>query len=90
MKIDFVELNKNKRMKVKLYTKNVGKDLLKNNENNDEIFSAKEHAYIIEKQFANKFESRESLLREDLFADHNKLEALSFLIDYVKLNNVKM
>lgn len=76
-------------MKIKIYTKNHSIDLLKKIENNDEIFSAKGHAYIIEKQFANKFESRENLLRGYLLIDHNKLEALSFLIDYIKLNNIK-
>ena len=76
-------------MKIKLYTQNHDLEFLGNIENNDEIFSAKAHAYMTEKQFGPKFDSPQKLINGYLNLDHNKLEALSFLIDYIKLNNIK-
>ena len=74
-------------MKIKLYTQNHDLKFLENIENNDEIFSAKAHSSMTEKQFGTKFDSPQELIKGYLNLDHNKLEALSFLIDYIKLNN---
>ena len=74
-------------MKIKHFTFNHPDGLQK--QSLHKIFSSEEHEFTVQKQFSEMFESRESLVRSYLFRDHNKLEALSFLIEYIKSNNFK-
>jgi hypothetical protein len=69
-------------MKYKMYTKSHSERLLQEIGNENGIFTASEHAYIIEREFGNHFESRELLLRHYLSTNAEKLSALAFLIKY--------
>jgi ubiquinone/menaquinone biosynthesis C-methylase UbiE len=70
-------------MKRKLYTKYHNIDLLKEVDNKGGQFTAEEHAYVVEREFANKFESREILLRWYLSENAAKLSSLGFLIRHI-------
>jgi len=76
-------------MKIKIYTLDHDLEILENIEPNDEIFSAKAHAYMTEKQFGSKFDSPEDLISGYLKENHTKLVALSFLIEFIESNNIK-
>lgn len=73
-------------MKQKLYTKSCNIDLLEKIDNNGGQFTAEEHTYISEKEYADKFESKEVLLRCYLSENSNKLSALGFLIKHIYEN----
>ena len=68
---------------MKLYTKSHDIDLLKEIDNMGGQFTAEEHTYVMQKEFANIFESREVLLRWYLSNNAAKLSALGFLIQYI-------
>ncbi|MEW6679726.1 MAG: hypothetical protein AB1297_01720 [bacterium] len=70
-------------MKFKLFTKSHNETLLKEIDNQGGQFTAEEHAYVIEKELAEDFASKENLLRKYLKCDHTKLVSLSFLIKYI-------
>jgi ubiquinone/menaquinone biosynthesis C-methylase UbiE len=69
-------------VKEKLYTLSHDIDLLKEIDNNGSQFSSEEHAYVIEKEHADKFVSQESLISWYLSLNSKKLCALSFVIQY--------
>jgi len=69
-------------MTYKMYTKSHSERLLKEIGNENEIFTASEHAYIIAREIGNYFESKELLLRYYLSTNVEKLSALAFLIKY--------
>lgn len=73
-------------MKIKLYTRSHNLELLKQVDNNGQQFTAQEHAYVIEKEFSDIFNSKESLLHWYLSRNPGKLNALAFLIRYVNEN----
>lgn len=70
-------------MKRKLFTISHNLELLKQIGHQESLFTAEEHAYVIEREFSDKFESRESVLRWYLSENAAKLSALGFLIHYV-------
>ncbi|MDD4910432.1 MAG: class I SAM-dependent methyltransferase [Candidatus Omnitrophica bacterium] len=70
-------------MKIKYYTKGHNLDLLRQVDNKGEIFSAEEHAYVMEKEFADRFKSREGLLFWALSGDGKRLSDIGFLMDYI-------
>lgn|SRR3989338_4214439 len=74
-------------MKTKLYTKSHNTDLLKEIDNVGGQFNAQEHAYVMEREFSDKFKTKESLLHWVLSKSPEKLSALAFLIKYVQDNN---
>jgi hypothetical protein len=70
-------------MKRKLYTKSGDVGLLEKVDNNGGQFTAEEHAYIVENEYAYMFESKETLLHYYLSENSQKLSALGFLIKHV-------
>lgn len=73
-------------MKIKLYTKSHNLELLKQVDNTGRQFTAKEHAYIMEKEFSCIFDSKELLLHWYLSRNPEKLNALGFIISYINKN----
>jgi len=79
-----------KSMKRKIYTRSHNINLLKEIDNNGNQFSAKEHAYFIEKEFGNTvFRTKEALLRDYLSGNSLKLGALGFLIERITNNGYR-
>ena len=67
-------------MKRKLYTKNLRADLLKEVAGTGGLYTAEEHARVVELESAERFRSRETLLRASLSENAEKLAALGYLI----------
>jgi hypothetical protein len=74
------------RVKRKIYTRSIDPELAKKIDNNGGQFTAEEHAYVTEVQFADEFKSKDTLLRSYLSASAEKLTALGFLLRYVNDN----
>lgn len=71
-------------MKKKLYTKSHNLDLLKEIDNDGRQFTADEHAYVIEKDQADIFKTKENLLRYNLPQSLGKLASLGFLFETIE------
>jgi len=74
-------------MKTRLYTKFHDIELLKEVDNNGEIFTAEEHSYVSERSNVDMFQSKESLIYSYLaYGSRTRLHALGFIIDYMNTN----
>lgn len=76
-------------MKKKIYTRSHNIDLLKQVDNNGAQFTAEEHAYVTSKEFKDRFESKESLIKWQLELNASRLQEVVLLVEHMYKNEFK-
>lgn len=75
-------------MKIKLFTKNIRSDILREIHNPGRRFTAEEHSLATRQEFSEQFQSHESLLRYYLSQNVDKLHPLAMLAQH--LNGLRL